>query len=73
MDLSIFLIVLQDDVVNGAIYAMLAIAIILTFEVTCVILFFEGGVISRPTSTFKLVNDMSVFDNVALGAHCLSA
>lgn len=46
MDLSIFLILLQDGIVYGAIYAMLAMAIILVFSVTRVILFFEGELIA---------------------------
>ena len=37
MDLSIFLILLQDGVVNAAIYALLALAMVLVFTVTRVI------------------------------------
>lgn len=42
MDLSIFLILVQDGVVNGAIYALLALSLVLVFAVTRVILVAQG-------------------------------
>lgn len=46
MDLNISLILLQDGIVYGAIYGMLAVAVILVFSVTRVVLFFEGELIA---------------------------
>ncbi len=42
MDLSIVLILLQDGIVNGAIYALLALALVLVFTVTRVIFIPQG-------------------------------
>ncbi len=42
MDLSIVLILLQDGIVNGAIYALLALALVLIFTVTRVIFIPQG-------------------------------
>ena len=42
MDLSIFLILVQDGVVNGAIYALLALSLVLVFAVTRVLLVAQG-------------------------------
>jgi branched-chain amino acid transport system permease protein len=46
MDLNIALLLIQDGLVNGAIYALVAMAIILVFAVTRVILFFQGELIA---------------------------
>jgi len=42
MDASIALILIQDGIVNGAIYALLALALVLVFTVTRVIFIPQG-------------------------------
>src|SRR5260370_18799666 len=42
MDLSIFLILVQDGVTSGAIYALLALSLVLVFTVTRVIFIPQG-------------------------------
>lgn len=61
MELSIFLILLRDGLVNGAIHAMPAMAIVLIVAA------------ARAFQHVKLVNDVPVLDNAARGAHRLPA
>jgi ABC-type branched-subunit amino acid transport system ATPase component len=83
---SIFRILLQDGLVNGAIYAMLAMEIVLTFSVgpngagksttfnlLTEVLRLSDGRIAHTFRHVKFVNDMSVVDNVAPGADRLLA
>ncbi|MGL4287612.1 MAG: branched-chain amino acid ABC transporter permease [Phreatobacter sp.] len=42
MDLTIFLFLLQDGIINGAVYALVALALVLVFSVTRVILIPQG-------------------------------
>ncbi|MBV8428875.1 MAG: branched-chain amino acid ABC transporter permease, partial [Hyphomicrobiales bacterium] len=42
MDLSIFLILVQDGLTSGAIYALLALSLVLVFTVTRVIFIPQG-------------------------------
>ncbi len=42
MDLTIFLFLLQDGVINGTVYALVALALVLVFAVTRVILIPQG-------------------------------
>src|SRR5262245_26194557 len=46
MDLQIALLLGQDGVVNGAVYALLALALVLVFSVTRVILMPQGEFVS---------------------------
>jgi branched-chain amino acid transport system permease protein len=46
VDLSILLILIQDGVTNGAVYALLALALVLVFAVTRVILIPQGEFVS---------------------------
>ncbi|GGC67962.1 branched-chain amino acid ABC transporter permease [Chelatococcus reniformis] len=46
MDLSILLILVQDGVINGAIYALLALSLVLVFTVTRVIFIPQGEFVS---------------------------
>jgi branched-chain amino acid transport system permease protein len=46
MDLSIFLILAQDGVTNGAVYALLALSLVLVFAVTRVIFIPQGEFVS---------------------------
>src|SRR5581483_11368562 len=51
MDLSIAALLVQDGVTNGAIYALLALAIVLVFAVTRVIFVPSGELVSYGTLT----------------------
>ena len=42
MDISIFLILVQDGLTSGAIYALLAVSLVLVFTVTRVIFIPQG-------------------------------
>ena len=42
MDATIFLFLLQDGIINGAVYALVAIALVLVFAVTRVIFVPQG-------------------------------
>ena len=42
VDLTIFLFLLQDGMINGAVYALVALALVLVFAVTRVILIPQG-------------------------------
>lgn len=56
MDLSIFLILLQDGVVNGAIYALLALCLVMVFAVTRVILIPQGEFVSFAALTYATID-----------------
>ena len=56
MDPSIALILLQDGIVNGAIYALLALALVLVFAVTRVILIPQGEFVAFGALTYALLN-----------------
>ncbi|MFC0283168.1 branched-chain amino acid ABC transporter permease [Camelimonas abortus] len=55
MDLSIFLILLQDGVINGAIYALLGLSLVLVFTVTRVIFIPQGEFVSFGALTLALL------------------
>lgn len=55
MDLSIFLILVQDGVINGAIYALLGISLVLVFTVTRVIFIPQGEFVSFGALTLALL------------------
>ncbi len=56
MDQSIFLILLQDGVVNGAIYALLALCLVMVFAVTRVILIPQGELVSFAALTYATLD-----------------
>ena len=72
MNADILLILLQDGVVNGAIYALLALSLVLVFTVTRVILIPQGEVVAYGALTYAALNDGRVPGSVwllcALGA-----
>src|SRR4029077_8524483 len=51
MDLSIFVLLTQDGVTNGAVYALLALALVLVFTVTRVIFVPSGEFVAYGTLT----------------------
>jgi len=55
VDLSIFLILLQDGVINGAIYALLGLSLVLVFTVTRVIFIPQGEFVSFGALTLALL------------------
>jgi len=56
MDLSILLILIQDGMVNGAIYALLALSLVLVFAVTRVILIPQGEFVSFAALTYAALD-----------------
>ena len=72
MDLSIALILLQDGIVNGAIYALLGMALVLVFAVTRVIFIPQGEFVAFGALTLAMLVDGKVPGTaqllVALGA-----
>ena len=72
MDTDIALILLQDGVVNGAIYALLALSLVLVFTVTRVILIPQGELVAYGALTYAALDDGrlpgSVWLLCALGA-----
>ena len=76
MDLSIFVLLTQDGVTNGAVYALLALALVLVFTVTRVIfvpsgefvaygtLTLAGLQLGKPPATIGLVVGMAVVAGV---------
>lgn len=56
MDQSIFLILLQDGVINGAIYALLALCMVMVFAVTRVILIPQGEFVSFAALTYATLD-----------------
>ena len=57
MDAQILLILLQDGVVNGAVYALLALSLVLVFTVTRVILIPQGEIVAYGALTYAALND----------------
>jgi branched-chain amino acid transport system permease protein len=57
MDAGIALILLQDGVVNGAIYALLALSLVLVFAVTRVILIPQGEIVAYGALTYAALDE----------------
>ena len=57
MDADILLILLQDGVVNGAIYALLALSLVLVFTVTRVILIPQGEFVAYGALTYAAIGE----------------
>ncbi len=57
MDADIALILLQDGVVNGAIYALLALSLVLVFTVTRVILIPQGELVAYAALTYAALEE----------------
>ncbi len=57
MDADIALILLQDGIVNGAIYALLALSLVLVFTVTRVILIPQGEIVAYGALTFAALDE----------------
>jgi branched-chain amino acid transport system permease protein len=57
MDVSILLILIQDGFVNGAIYALLALSLVLVFAVTRVILIPQGEFVSFAALTYAALGE----------------
>jgi branched-chain amino acid transport system permease protein len=57
MDADIALILLQDGVVNGAIYALLALSLVLVFTVTRVILIPQGELVAYAALTYAALDE----------------
>ena len=66
MNADILLILLQDGVVNGAIYALLALSLVLVFAVTRVILIPQGELVAYGALTYAAFNDGRVPGSVWL-------
>jgi branched-chain amino acid transport system permease protein len=77
MDADIALILLQDGVVNGAIYALLALSLVLVFAVTRVILIPQGEFVAYGALTYAALDDGRVPGSIwllaALGAAAMLA
>ena len=56
MDSTIFLILVQDGVVNGAIYALLALSLVLVFAVTRVVLIPQGEFVAYGALTYAALD-----------------
>src|SRR5215471_1939806 len=56
MDFSIAVLLLQDGVTNGAIYALLALALVLVFAVTRVILVPQGEFVTYGALTLAMLD-----------------
>ncbi len=56
MDLSILLILLQDGIVNGAVYALVALCLVLVFAVTRIILIPQGEFVSFAALTYAVLD-----------------
>ena len=57
MDTTIFLFLLQDGVINGAVYALVAIALVLVFAVTRVILVPQGEFVAFTALTIAALEN----------------
>jgi branched-chain amino acid transport system permease protein len=57
VDADIALILLQDGVVNGAIYALLALSLVLVFAVTRVILIPQGEIVAYGALTYAALDE----------------
>ena len=77
MSADIFLILMQDGVVNGAIYALLALSLVLVFTVTRVILIPQGEFVAYGALTYAALSSGrapgSVWLLCALGASAFLA
>ncbi len=60
MDLSILLILIQDGIVNGALYALLALCLVIVFAVTRVILIPMGEFVSFAALTYAALDSGQV-------------
>ncbi len=60
MDSNIALILLQDGVVNGAVYALLALSLVLVFSVTRVILIPQGELVAFGALTYAALDSHRV-------------
>lgn len=66
MDSTIFLILLQDGVLNGAVYALLGLALVLVFAVTRVIFIPQGEFVAYGALTLAFAVNEQVPGTVAL-------
>ena len=57
MDATIFLFLLQDGIINGAVYALVAIATVLVFAVTRVILVPQGEFVAFTALTIAALEN----------------
>src|SRR3546814_13398908 len=82
MDSTIVLILLQDGVMNGAIYALLGLALVLVFVVTRVIFIPQGEFVAFGALTLAFmvngripgtVNLLLIIGVLVLALDCLSA
>ncbi|MFC5770045.1 branched-chain amino acid ABC transporter permease, partial [Thauera sinica] len=60
MDLTIALMLAQDGLTNGAIYALLALALVLVFAVTRVICIQQGEFVAYGALTLAMMQSGSV-------------
>ena len=77
MDAGIALILIQDGIVNGAVYALLALSLVLVFSVTRVILIPQGEFVAFGALTYAALDSGrrpgSIWLLLAMGlAACLS-
>src|ERR1700751_3353333 len=70
MDISIFLILVQDGVTSGAIYALLAISLVLVFTVTRVIFIPQGEFVAFGALTMATL-EAGEFPRTAVMLVCL--
>jgi branched-chain amino acid transport system permease protein len=56
MDTSIFLILVQDGIINGAIYALLALSLVLVFAVTRIIFIPQGELVAYGALTYAALD-----------------
>jgi branched-chain amino acid transport system permease protein len=77
MDTSIFLILVQDGVLNGAIYALLALSLVLVFAVTRIIFIPQGELVAYGALTYAALDagifPLSVWLLCALGVVSFAA
>ena len=66
MDGAILLILVQDGLVNGAIYALLALSLVLVFTVTRVLFIPQGELVAFAALTYAALNDGRVPGSVWL-------
>ncbi len=66
MDADILLILLQDGITNGAIYALLALSLVLVFAVTRVILIPQGELVAYGALTYAAIADGRVPGSIVL-------
>ena len=75
MDATIFLFLLQDGIINGAVYALVAIATVLVFAVTRVILVPQGEFVAFTALTIAALENghMPSTPWLLLALGCLAA